>query len=136
MDATAVMDRLSELGVVATATGDKLLLEPGSKVPPDLLVQVKEHKVEILTTLQRQSDNLLTRLQAGTKWLTHQHEQWLSNAPTAVNDERFSASLNLWWAIEQTVRQVYGYEGCVLGPGEHCPESAPVTCDSCMAQSP
>ena len=48
MTATDVLDELISLGVTATANGQKLLLEPGSKVPQDLLTEVKEHKSELL----------------------------------------------------------------------------------------
>ena len=53
MKATDVLDRLTELGVMAYATGEKLLLEPGSKVPPDLLVEVRQNKAEIVARLRR-----------------------------------------------------------------------------------
>ena len=48
MTATDVLDELTSLGVTATANGQKLLLEPGSKVPQDLLTEVKGHKTELL----------------------------------------------------------------------------------------
>ena len=51
MNATEVLDRLSALGVTARASGEKLLLEPGSKVPPELLAEVRQHKGAILDLL-------------------------------------------------------------------------------------
>ena len=56
MKATDVLDRLTELGVMAYATGEKLLLEPGSKVPPDLLVEVRQNKAEIVARLRRRTE--------------------------------------------------------------------------------
>ena len=53
MKATDVLDRLTELGVTAWATGEKILLEPGSKVPPALLVEVRQNKAEIVAHLRR-----------------------------------------------------------------------------------
>ena len=53
MDANAILDRLSELGVSVRADGDKVLLQPGSKVPPDLKDAVWENKPEILAQLRR-----------------------------------------------------------------------------------
>ena len=53
MKATDVLDRLTELGVMAYATGEKRLLEPGSKVPSDLLVEVRQNKAEIVARLRR-----------------------------------------------------------------------------------
>ena len=56
MKATDVLDRLTELGVMAYATGEKLLLEPSSKVPPDLLVEVRQNKAEIVARLRRRTE--------------------------------------------------------------------------------
>ena len=56
MKATDVLDRLTELGVMAYATGEKLLLEPGSKVPPDLLVELRQNKAEIVARLRRRTE--------------------------------------------------------------------------------
>ena len=53
MDATEVLDRLSAMGVTAWASGEKLLLEPGSKVPPELLIEVRQCKRDILDLLSR-----------------------------------------------------------------------------------
>ena len=55
MKATDVLDRLTELGVTAWATGEQVLLEPGSKVPPDLLVEVRQNKAEIVARLRRRT---------------------------------------------------------------------------------
>lgn len=52
MDVTEVLHRLSALGITARASGEKLLLEPGSKVPPALLREVRAHKDEILSHLR------------------------------------------------------------------------------------
>ncbi len=48
MTAVDVLDELTSLGITATASGQKLLLAPGSKVPQELLAEVKEHKSELL----------------------------------------------------------------------------------------
>ena len=62
MTATDVLDELTSLGVTATANGQKLLLEPGSKVPQELLVEVKENKNELLVLVSTSdtSSTLLT----------------------------------------------------------------------------
>ena len=53
MTTSGVLERLASLGVTVKVSGEKLLLEPGSKVPADLMAQVKEHKPAILETLSR-----------------------------------------------------------------------------------
>ena len=51
MDANAVLNRLSELGVTARAEGGMVLIQPASKVPPELKDAVRENKAEILALL-------------------------------------------------------------------------------------
>ena len=48
MNPTDVLHKLSDLGITARASGEKLMLKPGSKVPAGLLVEIKEHKTELL----------------------------------------------------------------------------------------
>ena len=78
-------------------------------------------------------DLLLQRLMAGIRWMEHQHRAWLNGQPGAETDKRFSVVLEGWDLLEKKLRQEYGYEGCVLGPDQRCPEEAPVRCDSCVA---
>ena len=80
------------------------------------------------------SDHLLTRLQAGSDWLTIHHQAWLNGNPNAADDERFSKSLAAWGEMERSLRLVYGYEGCIFGPDQRCPEDAPVRCDFCIGE--
>ena len=56
MTAADVLDRLAELGINAWIAGEKLLLEPGSKVPPELFEEVRQHKAEILSALRTVGD--------------------------------------------------------------------------------
>ena len=51
MDIVQVLDWLAELGITPKASGTKLLLTPGSKVPIDLFAQVKKYKTEIIERL-------------------------------------------------------------------------------------
>ena len=81
------------------------------------------------------SDQLLSRLQAGTRWLTAHHQAWLDAKPDAACDERFSQSLAAWDEMERSLRAVYGYEGCVQGPDQRCPEVAALVCDSCAQRA-
>jgi len=60
MEAADVLDRLAALGITARASGEKLLLEPGSKVPPELLAEVRHCKAEVLTILKDGPDYAAT----------------------------------------------------------------------------
>lgn len=51
--ATAVLEKAKALGIKVTPSGDKILLEPGSKAPPELVQAVRQHKGEILAMLTR-----------------------------------------------------------------------------------
>ena len=56
MTGVEVLDRLEELGVSATANGGNIQLRPGSRVPQDLMDEVRAHKAEILSKLQHQAE--------------------------------------------------------------------------------
>jgi hypothetical protein len=51
MGAAEVIEILQGLGVKVKAQGGKLFLEPGSKVPSDLVPEIRQHKHEILEML-------------------------------------------------------------------------------------
>ena len=51
MGAAEVIEILQGLGVKVKAQGGKLLLEPGSRVPSDLVPEIRQHKQEILEML-------------------------------------------------------------------------------------
>ena len=48
MEAQAILDRLYSLGIEVTISGDKLQLEPGSRVPEELVEELKSHKKDII----------------------------------------------------------------------------------------
>ena len=52
MKATAILDKLHSLGIGVTVSGDKLLLEPGSSVPKELVEELKAHKPEVMDLLK------------------------------------------------------------------------------------
>ena len=53
MDATAVLERLDRLGVSIQLDGPDLILRPGSRVPADVLENVRAHKPEIIAHLRK-----------------------------------------------------------------------------------
>ena len=52
-DAVAGLEKAKVLGIRVTPSGNKILLEPGSKVPPDLVQAIRQHKGEILALLTK-----------------------------------------------------------------------------------
>jgi hypothetical protein len=49
----AVLDELKALGVDVAPFGDKLVIRPASKVPPDLKERLRAQKAEVLAALAR-----------------------------------------------------------------------------------
>ncbi|MDA1129819.1 MAG: hypothetical protein O2913_14165 [Chloroflexi bacterium] len=51
MNAVQIVETLLDLGVSLGSDGSKLLLEPGSRVPPELVPDIHRYKLEILQRL-------------------------------------------------------------------------------------
>jgi hypothetical protein len=56
MTPQVILKRLGELGISVRASGDKLRVEPGSKVPPALVPEIRRYKQEILDLLASPGD--------------------------------------------------------------------------------
>ena len=52
MEAKVILDKLGSLGISVRLADDRLQLEPGSKVPDDLLKVIKAHKQDIMAALK------------------------------------------------------------------------------------
>ena len=130
MDVSAVLDRLTALGVTVDVDGDELVLRPGSLVPDLMLEEVRTVKPELLAYLQ-----LLERLRRGTEWLTTVNAELLALPDAGVGsgqEREFCHGLELWDHLEKLLRLVYpDYTDCILGPGHRCPAAAPVRCAAC-----
>lgn len=53
MDALSILDRLQEAGISVSVDGDDLVLNPGSKVPSDLLENIRLNKPQIMDALRQ-----------------------------------------------------------------------------------
>jgi len=153
MDAADVLEKLVSLGVSVTPTErNTLWLEPASAIPPDLVEEVRRHKLAIIAHLRQEPDtqladsytvkdsrglaNTLRRLHKGMEWLTE-----VDKRLRAIQDRdkrlvaRFLEALDLWDNLDKMVRELYHFEGCVLGPGQRCPDDAPVACRYCGSRN-
>ena len=92
---------------------------------------VKSPEDMTTTAVLDERTHLLSRLQAGSQWLTAQHQAWLGNKEDVASDERFSVALDGWGEMERSLRRVYGNGGCIFGSDQRCPQNAPVWCDGC-----
>jgi hypothetical protein len=52
MAAAAILERLGGLGVTVSVTGDRLRLEPGSRVPAELVKELRAHKKAVISFLE------------------------------------------------------------------------------------
>ena len=123
----------NRLGITLTSNGEKLRVEdPMGALTDELRHALGEHKTEILarlTLLHQDTEALLDRLRTGQRWLTDQHQRWQNNDANAANDAEFSRVWNAWWNLDDQLRADHGFEGCVCGPDEVCPEGFP--CQGC-----
>jgi len=51
-----VLDAIRAAGVTVTVDGDRLVLTPGAKVPPELMPIIRERKAEIIEALMGEAD--------------------------------------------------------------------------------
>lgn len=129
MPATDVLTRLRSLGVTVAVAGDKLSLEPASRIPPELLAAVRECKPELLSLLQRRAA-LSQRLSRGAAWLNTRAAE-LEQAGTPL-DAAFARAMMGWAGLEDAFRDLGG-SGCALADDGPCPPSSDVRCQYCKA---
>ena len=61
MKVKELLGRLEELGITVSINGDRLRLEPGSKVPRQLAEALRKNKSEVLAFLRARPDTLQSR---------------------------------------------------------------------------
>ncbi len=71
-------------------------------------------------------DAVLQQLREGSQWLREEMQRGTDD--TELFLERFTT----WAELEEVLRAVHGFAGCIYGTGESCPEDAPVTCSACL----
>ncbi|MSQ17761.1 MAG: hypothetical protein EXR54_09435 [Dehalococcoidia bacterium] len=81
---------------------------------------------------QESIDTLLGRLRAGHRHLIECSKRLIAQATLydGMADE-LTRGLDTFEALEKLLREVYGYQGCVMGQGRHCPTASPVWCRAC-----
>lgn len=89
-----------------------------------------ERYVEAVST---PPDRLVNRLRKGHQWLMTEYQKQMDDAPDAATTGLFGKALATWGELEQTLRVVHSYEGCIFGEGQRCPDNAPMVCDTCAA---
>ena len=90
MNATTILYRLDDLGISADLDGEDIVLRPGSKLPLELLTEIRANKPEILAKLAEipiepaPATRIIVRLQRGQIWLNDVVESFyvVVGAPT------------------------------------------------------
>ena len=73
-------------------------------------------------------DMVLSRLQKGSEWLT------VELLRGSDGTELYLGMFTTWAELEEVLRGIYGFVGCIFGAGHSCPEDAPVTCSACVSK--
>ena len=74
MTALELLDRLASLGIAAILEDGRLFLQPGDRVPPELMDEARAHKAELVAALSNRRvpaetglQTLLERLRTGRR---------------------------------------------------------------------
>jgi len=77
---------------------------------------------------------ILDRLQRGSLWLVETHAKLLSLPDGGVGTDMerlYLRGLDRWDSYDKALRTLFGFQGCVCGQGQRCPDDAPVLCRGC-----
>ncbi|MBI4200726.1 MAG: hypothetical protein HY531_00375 [Chloroflexi bacterium] len=79
---------------------------------------------------------VLDKLRRGHAWLTETHAALLAVSNAGIGsklEQRFLDGIDRWDSYDLALRSLYGFQGCILGPGQRCPDDSPVSCRGCTA---
>ena len=160
--AVAVLESLAERGIHVELEDDhSLVLRPTALVNADVIGIVRDAKPAIVRHLQLRDVNaadredptawLLNRLTAGIDWLNVTsgalHEQpnvglgaittsgTTTHIPSTRLNDQLVSGLDRWHRLEDVLREVLHYDGCVRGAGETCGVDSVVRCRACVGVS-
>ena len=74
---------------------------------------------------------ILTELQRGQQWLDRHHELWKHGDLGGASDAIFSRILDEWDERDRVLRNLFAFEGCIGGEGQHCPDENVADCGGC-----
>ena len=158
--ATAVLEDLHQRGIrIELADDIDLILRPTRLIDSDVVRIVRDHKPAIVRHLRLAAVGaerpdaetyLLDRLRAGTVWLNSTDGTLdrepnvgliITTAPTptgsrsAIKHTKLSAQFvtgfDAWHRLEDVLRQVLHYKGCVLADAGLCAVDSVVQCQEC-----
>jgi len=154
----AVLENLAEIGIkVKLDNGRDLVLKPSARVTAEVVAEVRAVKPGMVRTLRLHEVGaadrkdptawLLGRLRAGIDWLNDASRKLetqrnaglgaittdgqTTHIPSTPLNNQFVQGFDLWYLIEECLREVLGYDKCVLGIDGTCGEESVVRCRTC-----
>ena len=138
MNVDAIVQRADSLGITLSIIGDRIRYSPKSRAPEDFIEALRASKGELLAYLSGASDlsigaqRLLDRLRKGHLWLTETHLRLLEEREVYEGmEKRFLGAIDRWDELDAMLRDLYAYNGCVMGWRSRCPEDSPISCRGC-----
>ena len=141
MNTEAVLQRLDNLGVKVEVDGIGVYVDRAERVPADLWPLLSRSKLELFVMVMTERillecstrDQLLMRLRTGHDWIA-ESAAMLSDAPNhGEGTDRLLRTMRwsqVWLLLEQHLRDVYRFEGCVLD-GHPCTSRRGLFCTHC-----
>ena len=115
--AAELITELDDNGVVFGADNGEIWITPRSALNDSLKADIQEHGAALEQVLE---------LQEWQKAIEEDTEDFLNGG----GSEDFGTYFDQWYAREELLRNVLGYEGCIHGSGKSCPDYV-VQCESC-----
>ena len=123
--ADEIVTTLHRIGATISADG---IQAPRKALTPDVRYAVRQHELLL---------RMLYRLRMRQRWLSEQYERYFDRPGEAATHELFSRRMAEWDLLERQLRNHFGYQDCIHGPGsavqtnETTSDKAPVRCIAC-----
>jgi hypothetical protein len=116
--AAELITALDDNGVLFGADNGEIWITPRSALNDSLKADLKEHGAALEQVLE---------LQEWQQALDADHQDFMEGG----GSEDFGEYFDQWYAREELLRNVLGYEGCIHGSGKACPDFV-VRCENCI----
>lgn len=117
--AAELITELDDNGVLFGADNGEIWITPRSALNDSLKANLKEHGAALEQVLE---------LQEWQQVLEDDTKEFLNSGG---GSEDFGTYFDQWYAREELLRNVLGYEGCIHGSGKTCPDFV-VRCENCI----
>jgi hypothetical protein len=116
--AAELLTELDDNGILIWLVEGEIGVTPMSALNDSLKADIKEHGAALEQLLE---------LQEWQQALEEDHQEFMEGG----GGEDFGTFFDNWYAREELLRNVLGYEGCIWGAQGNC-EEAVVTCENCI----